>query len=122
MAGEGVPLATQRLHAFFEAAFARVIGAAEQQVFEQVRQLLVGTAEIIQPHPDHQPDRHVSAVTGGFEDQLQAVGQLVAFNAGTVEGKALDGAEQQADEQQATHKKSLNPCRVCDAVDAGSKD
>ena len=61
----------------------------------------------------------MSAFGTGFEDQLQAVGQLVAFNAGTVEGKALDGAEQQADEQQATHKKSLNPCWGGEAVGAG---
>ena len=38
------------------------------------------------------------------------------------DAKTLTRAEQQAYEQQATHKKSLNPCRVCDAVDAGSKD
>ena len=107
-AGKGVPFATQRLHTLLKASFAGVVDATEQQMLQQVRQLLIGTRKIVQANPHHQADGHMIAVIVGFQDQLQPIGQLVALDAVSIQGKALSSAKQQADKQQATHKKSLN--------------
>lgn len=103
VAGKSVPLAAERLHAFFQAAFAAVVDAAEQQMFEQVRQLLVGTIEIIQAHAHHQSNRHMPAFRAGLEYELHAVGQRVAFNLESIRGERRQGTEQKQGEQQTTH-------------------
>ncbi|MNP30243.1 hypothetical protein D3C76_1233070 [compost metagenome] len=86
IAGEGIPLAPQGLHALFQAAFTALIDAAEQQVFEQMRQFLVGATEVVQAHADHQADRHMPALGAGLEQQLHAVGQHIAFDLEPVQG------------------------------------
>ena len=87
VAGVGIPLAAQRLHALFQTAFAAGVDAAEQQVFEQVRQFLFGAAEIIQADADHQANRHMPALGAGFEQQLQTVGQRIALDLEAIQGK-----------------------------------
>lgn len=105
VAGERIPVTAQRLHAFFQPPFASGVDAAEQQVLKQVRQLLVIAIEIIEADADHQPDRHVPALSAGFEQQLQTVGQRIAFDLKTIQGKGGQGTEQQTGEQQATHNR-----------------
>ncbi|MNY22043.1 hypothetical protein D3C86_1556290 [compost metagenome] len=56
-------------------------------MLEQVRQLFVGTAEIIDTDADNQPNRHMPALGTGLEQQLQAVGQGIAFNLEAIQGK-----------------------------------
>ncbi|MNG41618.1 hypothetical protein D3C84_1309260 [compost metagenome] len=56
-------------------------------MLEQVWQLFIGATEIIQTHPDHQPDRHVAAFGTGLEQQLQTVAQRVALDLEAVQGK-----------------------------------
>ena len=68
VAGEGIPVATQGLHALFQAGFAAFVDAAEQQMFEQVWHFLVGAVELVEADADHQANRHVAALGGGFED------------------------------------------------------
>ncbi|MNG13693.1 hypothetical protein D3C84_973880 [compost metagenome] len=87
VAGVGVPLAAQRLHALFQTTFAGGVDATEQQVFEQVRKLLVGAVEIIDADADHQTNRHMPALGAGLEQQLQAVGQRIALDLEAVQGK-----------------------------------
>ena len=53
VAGVGVPLAAQGLHAVFEVAFAAAVDTAEQQVLEQVRQFFFFATEVVQAHPNH---------------------------------------------------------------------
>ncbi len=103
VAGVGVPLATEGLHAFLQAALAAAVDAAEQQVFEQVRQFLVGAGEIVEADAHHQADRHMPAFAAGLEQQLQAVGQLITLDLEAIKGMGGGKAEQQAHEQQATH-------------------
>ena len=105
IAGERVPVTTQRLHALFQTAFASGIDAAEQQVFEQMRQLFLVAIEVIQANADHQPDRHMATFGAGFEHQLQTVGQRIAFDLKPIQGKSGQGTEQQTGEQQATHNR-----------------
>ena len=77
----------ERLHALLQAAFAGGVDAAEQQVFEQVRQLLVCTAEVIEADADHQANRHMPAFVPGLSSNLQTVGQRVALDLKAVQGK-----------------------------------
>ncbi|MNH12372.1 hypothetical protein D3C79_719110 [compost metagenome] len=83
--GERVPLAAQSLHAFFQAAFAAGVDTAEQQVFQQMRQLLFFALEIVQSNADHQPDRHMPVVSAGLEQQLQTVAQGIALDLETIQ-------------------------------------
>ena len=103
VAGVGVPFTAQGLHAFFQAAFAAVVDAAEQQVLEQVRQFFLFAGEVIQADAHHQADRHMIPLVAGLEQHLQPVGQQVALDLVAIEGKAGGTAQQQADEYQATH-------------------
>ena len=105
VAGIGVPLTAQGLHTVFKVAFATAVDAAEQQMFEQVRQFLVCAGKVIQAYTDHQADCHMPAFSPWFEQQLQAVGQGVALDLQAVKGKGVYRAHEQADQQQATHNK-----------------
>jgi phosphate:Na+ symporter len=67
VAGVGVPLTAEGLHAVFQVAFTAAVDAAEQQVFEQVRQLLFFTTEVIQAYAYDQADSHVPALGARFE-------------------------------------------------------
>ncbi|MNQ89473.1 hypothetical protein D3C85_1047810 [compost metagenome] len=102
-AGIGIPLPAQCLHAFFQAALAAVVDAAEQQVFKQVRQLLALAGEVIEANTHHQANRHMAAFITRLEHHLQTIGQQVAFDLGAVDGEAGRAAQQQANEHQATH-------------------
>ncbi|MCY1526856.1 hypothetical protein D9M68_619000 [compost metagenome] len=103
VAGIGVPLAAKGLHADFQAGFAAGVDAAEQQVFEQVREFLVGAGEVVEAHAHHQADRHMATFGSGFEQQLQAVFQWVALDLQTVFG--VDGvSHEQAKKQQGPHE------------------
>ena len=87
IAGVGVPFTTQRLHALFEATFTAGVDAAEQQVFKQVWQFLIGAAEVIQADAHHQPNRHMTAFHAGFEQQLQTVAQGITLDLEAIQGK-----------------------------------
>ena len=87
VAGVGIPLAAQGLHALFQPTFAGGVDAAEQQMFEQVRQLLVGATEVIQTDAHHQANRHMTTVHAGLEQQLQTVGQRVALDLEAIQGE-----------------------------------
>ncbi|MNP23348.1 hypothetical protein D3C76_1160540 [compost metagenome] len=100
----GVPFAAQGLHAFLEAAFAALVQATEQGVLEQMGQFLLGAGKVVVANAHHQPYRHVIALVTCLEYHLHAVGQQVAFDPVAVEGEARQAAEQQAEENQATHK------------------
>ena len=105
VAGERIPVPAQRLHAFFQTAFAGGVDTAEQQVFEQMRQLFFVAIEVIEANADHQPDRHMPTLGAGLEHQLQTVGQRIAFDLKAIQGKGGQGTEQQTGEQQATHNR-----------------
>ena len=105
VAGIGIPLAAQGLHAVFQLTFSTAVDAAEQQVFQQVRQLFVLATEVVQAHAHHQADRHMPAFGARLEQQLQAIGQGVALDLQAVKGKGMSRAHEQTGEQQATHNK-----------------
>ena len=75
------------MQALFQAALASFVDAAEQQVFEQVRQLFLLATEVIQADADHQANRHMVTFITVFQDDLQAIGQQVTFNPRAVEGE-----------------------------------
>ncbi|KPM74588.1 hypothetical protein AOG26_20245, partial [Pseudoalteromonas sp. UCD-33C] len=75
VAGVGVPVTAEGLHAFFQLTFTTAVDTAEQQVFQQVWQLLVFATEVIEAHTHHQANGHVAAFSARLEQQLQAVGQ-----------------------------------------------
>ncbi|MNO07744.1 hypothetical protein D3C81_2300620 [compost metagenome] len=45
------------------------------------------------------------ALGAGLEQQLQTIGQRIAFNLKTIQGEGGQGTEQQTGEQQATHNR-----------------
>ncbi|MNQ86523.1 hypothetical protein D3C85_1017200 [compost metagenome] len=96
------------MHALFKAAFAALVEAAEQGVFEQVGQFLLGAGEVVVTDAYHQPDCYMIALITLFEYHLHAIGQQVAFGPVAVEGETRHAAEQQTAENQATHKEL--PC------------
>ena len=98
VAGVGVPLAAQGLHAVFEVAFAAAVDTAEQQVLEQVRQLFFFATEVVQAHTNHQANSDMPTLGARFEQQLQAVGQGVALDLQAVKGKGVGRAQEQAGE------------------------
>lgn len=74
-------------------------------MLKQVRQLLVIAIEIIKADAHYQPDRNMPALGAGLEQQLQTIGQRIAFNLKTIQGEGGQGTEQQTGEQQATHNR-----------------
>ena len=70
-----------------------------------MRQLFFIAIEIVEADADHQTNRHMPAFSAGFEQQLQSVGQRIAFDLKAINGEGGQGTEQQTGEQQATHNR-----------------